>query len=453
MKAHRRLNGMLLMTLIWLACGLSSVCAQQNLEVNLSKCLQMALDNDSRVKLAMMEQQKLQAGKSETIGSGMPQISASGQFQDFLKLPTQLIPGEFFGQEPGSLIPVQFGTNYNMSGGINVSQLIYSQSYLTAIQISNRLLAQNDLDVERNRQNVIYDVTQLYLVSLLTKAQLNYMSENLGKIDTLSALAQSHYENGFLKKIDVDRIKVSRINLLSEIQNLSIMLTQQLNMIKFFAGINLQDSLVLTESIHDLNALMPVTLNTDNHIDLQLLDNQKRLAVLQMRMVRAECLPSLGFFGNFSYNSQQNEFGKLFSDSKGWLGTSLIGVSLNVPIFSGMTKYYKLSQARIQSNQIGLMRDYSKNLIDTQVKNAADKLSSATQQSIAQQENVKLASEVYAVIYDQYKQGFAPLTDLLNASTALITAQSGEIQAMAQMKLAELELCKATGSLSSIVNK
>ncbi len=450
MMKNRKLFGMLLISVLLLI-NIPQLCAQQRIELTLSKCLQMAVDNDSRIRVALMENEKVRAGKMETIGNGLPQISASGQFQDYLKLPTQLLPGEFFGQPAGSLIPVQFGTNYNMSGGIQVSQLIYSQSYLTAIQISNRLLAKNELDVEKNKQNVIFDVAQLYLVSLLTESQLKYMNDNLGKIDSLAALAQSHYDNGYLKKVDVDRIKVSRINLLSEIQNLSIMMDQQLNMIKYFAGIKLQDSLVLTESINDLASLMPASLTTDNHIDLQLLDNQKQLAILQMRMVRSECMPSLVFFGDFSYNSQQNEFGKLFSESESWLGTSVIGLSLKVPIFSGMSKYYKLSQARVQKNQISLMRDYSKTLIDTQVKSAVDKLTSARQQSQAQNENVKLASEVYNVIYEQYKQGFAPLTDLLNASTALITAQSGEIQAIAQMKIAELELCKATASLSTML--
>lgn len=425
---------------------------QQKVELSLKKCLQMAVDYDQRVKIANMEQNKLKSKKIETIGNGLPQISASGQLQDFIKLPTQLIPGEFFGR-PGELIPVQFGTNYNMSGGLNVSQLIYSQSYITAIQISKRLLEQNELDIEKNKQNVIYDVAQLYLLALVTDKQIQYMKENLLKIDTLAGLSKIHFDNGYLKKVDIDRINVNRINMVTEIQNLSVMLDQQLNMLKYFTGISLEDNLVLNESIFNLEVFIPDNLNTDNHIDLKMIDKQKELSQLQIGMVRTECMPTLSAFGSFSYNSQQNEFNKLFNDGKSWLGTSVIGLSLNVPIFAGMTKYYKLNQSKVQYKQLSLIRDYSKKLIDTQVKNAVEKLENAKKVAEAQDANVTLAGDVYNVIYDQYKQGVASLTDLLNAGTSLISAQSGHAQAIVQMKLAELELFKATGNLTSVLNK
>ena len=451
MKRNKNFFGILIIIFL-LFTGVTELKAQQKIEIGLIKCLQMAVDYDQRVKIANMEQSKLKSKKIETIGNGLPQISGTGQFQDFIKLPTQLIPGEFFGR-PGELIPVQFGTNYNMSGGINVSQLVYSQTFIVSIQIAKRLLEQNELDIEKNKQNVIFDVGQLYLMALLTEKQIQYMKENLLKIDTLAGLSQVHFDNGFLKKVDVDRIKVNRINMMTEIQNLRVMLTQQHNMIKYFTGINLQDSLVLNESIFNLEVFIPENLNTENHIDLKMLDKQKQLSALQTNIVRTECMPTLSAFGSFSYNSQQNDFGKLFSESKGWLGTSVIGLSLNVPIFAGMTKYYKLNQSKIQYKQLSLMRDYSKKLIDTQVKNAIDKLNNCKQVAESQEANVTLAGDVYNVIYSQYKQGVASLTDLLNAGSSLISAQSGHAQAIVQMKLAELELFKATGNLTNILNK
>jgi outer membrane protein TolC len=424
--------------------------AQKVVQLDLKQCITMALDNDQRVKISELEQQRLKYQRNQSIGMGVPQISASGSFQDFLKLPTQLIPGEFFGQ-PGTLIPVQFGTNYNMSGGIQVSQLIYNQSFLVSLQIGKRMLEANQLDMEKNKQAVVSDVSQLYYLALLTKMQVNYMDENLGKLDSLAIITKVHFDKGFIKKTDYDRLNVNRTNLQSEINNLAIMFSQQLSMLKYFAGLNPEDSLTLTESIFTERPFTAPGLDLENHISLRMLDKQKDMLSLQMSLTRAQCLPSLGAFGDFSYNNQQNDFDKLFNDKEGWLGTSVIGLSLNVPIFSGMQKYYQLKQTKVQLRELSLTRDESKKLIGIDVQNATRKLQGYKASAESQKANVDLAGEVYKVVSDQYRQGITPLTDLLSAESSLIAAQSGYAQAIVQVRLAEIELYKASGNLLNII--
>ena len=427
-----------------------AVRGQQLVQMDLKTCLQRAVENGQQVKIAAMEQERLKAARNEAIGNGTPQISAYGNFQDYLKLPTQILPGEILGM-PGQLIPVQFGTNYNMTGGVQISQLVYNQTYLTSLGIARKMIEQGSLDLERNKQNVIFDVAQIYLMTLLVEKQRDYLHQNLLKLDTLVDLTQIHVDNGYLKKVDLDRIKVNQINLQTEISNVDMMITQQKNMIKYFTGLKLSDSLVLTESVFAIPGFMPDTLSLANHIELRMLDNQKELALMQMRMVRSECLPTLAVFGDFSYATQQNEFSYMFNDKGDWYNTSVVGISLKIPIFQGMTKYYKLSQARVQYKEISLIRDYTQTLIETQISNAASKLRSARQVALTQQTNVKLAGEVHEVIYQQYRQGIAPLTDLLSAESSLLTAQSSYAQAVVQMKIAELELNKTTGNLITIM--
>ena len=439
---------MFCMILLLLVSGIQKATAQNITQLNLKKCLEMALNNDQRMKLATMEQTKARYQRNQTVGAGLPQVSASGTFQNYLKLPTQLIPGEFFGS-PGELIPIQFGTNYNMSGGIQVSQLVYNQSYLVSMQLSRKMMEQKNLDLEKTSQDVIYDVAQLYYYTMLTNLQIEYMKGNLQKIDTLAALTKVHYDNGFIKKVDLDRINVSEINLQTEISNLRMMYNQQLNMIKYFIGLNSADSVVLTGSILDINLSVSENQNVENHITLRILDNQKQLMHDQLRMAKSQYYPSLSFFGDFSYNNQQNDAEKLFKGKDNWLGTSVVGLSLNVPVFSGFQRYFNVKQAKIQYDELSVTRDYSKKLIETQIQNANDKLTNSRKVAASQQMNVKLAAEVYSVVNVQFAQGIIPLTDVLSAETSLITAQSTYVQALVQMKLAELDLNKSTGNLTN----
>jgi outer membrane protein len=172
---------------------------------------------------------------------------------------------------------------------------------------------------------------------------------------------------------------------------------------------------------------------------------------LQMDLAHSQNIPYLSAFGDFSYNSQQNEFGKLFNERKGWLGTSVVGLSLNVPIFSGGQRYYQLKQYKVQSQELNLNRDYTKKLIETDTRNALLKVRSLEQTAESQDKNVALAADVYNVLFDQYSQGFTSLTDLLSAESAKISAQSAYAQTLVQLRIAELDLFKSNGNLLDII--
>jgi outer membrane protein len=424
--------------------------AQKTIEMNLKQCLELALQNDQRVKLSEMEQERLKYQIRQTAGVGLPQVSGTGSFQNFLKLPTQLIPGEFFG-EPGTLIPVQFGTNYNMSGGIQVSQLIYNQSFLVSLEISKRLTEQGNLEIEKSRQNTVYDIAQLYYMALLTNQQIKFLAEMLEKMDTLTSITQVQLEKQLIKQVDFDRVNVNRNNLKTELSNLKLMLVQQLNMLKYFTGCSAGDSIVPTTRVFDKWLMKIPALNAENHLSIREIDQQKKLLGLQMDLVHSQSLPYLAAFGDFSYNSQQNEFGKLFSDRKGWLGTSVIGLSLNVPLFSGGQRYYQSNQYKVQFLELNMSREYAKKLIETSTNNALLKVQSLEQSAESQDKNVTLADDVYKVYFYQYSQGYASLTDLLSAESAKISAQSTYAQTLVQLRLAELELLKSNGNLLDIL--
>jgi outer membrane protein TolC len=229
------------------------------------------------------------------------------------------------------------------------------------------------------------------------------------------------------------------------------MLAQQINMLKYFTGISPDDSLVLITALADDNMLIPNTSYTDNQLILREIDQQKKLLNLQIDLAHSQNLPYLSAFGDFSYNSQQNDFGKLFSDKKGWLGTSVIGLSLNVPIFSGGQRYYQMKQYQVQSLQMDLNRDFAAKQIETSIRNANLKVKNLEQTIVTQQKNVTLADEVYNVIFDQYRQGYASLTDLLSAGSARITAQSAHAQSLVQLRIAWLDLLKANGNIMDII--
>jgi outer membrane protein TolC len=84
------------------------------LQLSLKQAQDYAISNNKMVLAAKSDVLASKAAVWETISAALPQVNASGSFTDNLKLMTTLIPGEFFGQ-PGELIPVTFGTQFNSS--------------------------------------------------------------------------------------------------------------------------------------------------------------------------------------------------------------------------------------------------------------------------------------------------------------------------------------------------
>ena len=84
----------------------------------LQQCIDYAMQNSSSVQNSILDQQIAHRKVQEYLGSGLPQISGNGSVQDFIQIPTSLIPGQFFGDPSGTYIPLQFGTRYTATGTI-----------------------------------------------------------------------------------------------------------------------------------------------------------------------------------------------------------------------------------------------------------------------------------------------------------------------------------------------
>lgn len=102
----------------------------------LADCINYTYQHQDSVLNAALDVKSAGYRVKETIGQGLPQVNATGSFQDYLKIPTSLLPGEFFGA-PGTFIPVKFGVKYQSNVGANLSQLLFDGNYLVGLQSRN----------------------------------------------------------------------------------------------------------------------------------------------------------------------------------------------------------------------------------------------------------------------------------------------------------------------------
>ena len=194
------------------------------------------------------------------------------------------------------------------------------------------------------------------------------------------------------------------------------------------------------------------SLDYANRTEIKLLDNQDKLLSLQRKAYVSEYYPTLSLTGNYTYSSQSNGFDFLSPNSTAiGFGSSAVGLTLRVPIFNGFLTRSKIRQADVEIRKAREDRKESTNSLNLAYENAKIQLSNNMNTIKAQRKNAQLAEEIYRSTQNNYNNGLASLTDLLETENSLTEAQNSYTQALLNYKIAEIQLIKSNGNIKSLV--
>jgi outer membrane protein len=420
--------------------------------LSLQQAIGYALEHNEDVQKASYDELSAKYLVNEAKSSGLPQVNGFGNFNMYPAIPVQVIPNVFEGK-PNEMIPVQFGTKYNASAGVQLSQLLFNQSYFVGLKAAKSSEDLYRLRKSMTEEEVIYNVSSSYFQILQTKQQFEIINANLARLEQLGKILQLQYENDLARKVDVNRIRVNRTNLETQLQTLTSALDQQMNVLKFFMGMPLEEGIALTDATIVLDAGATAFNSSKDLVkgqtQLQVLGKQTELTNLQMQNIKAGYYPTLSAVGTYQYNAMRREF-NFFDTDMPWFNTAIVGLQLNIPIFDGMRKHSQIKQTEYTLKSLEAdRRKLTKNL-EVALENSVSQLQNSQAAIAAQERNVALAQEVYDTTNDLYKEGISPLTDLLEAEVSLREAKTNLNNEMLKYQLAQLSYLKATGELNTL---
>lgn len=440
-------------TVIMLFVYMSSVSAQyEDYQMGLNELVEHARFSSTSVIQAGLDREKADHMVAEVRSSALPQINAEGQLQYFPNLPTQLLPGEIVGM-PGTQIPVQFGTEYTMSGTIRATQVLYNQELMTGLMAARSTRELYDLLKVQSEEEAIYETAVAYYQALSIKSQIEVLEHNLVTLEELEGILEVQYENDLVLKTDFSRVQLSRSSLSTQLTSLKNLYDQQVNYIKLLSGLPLESELKLKvdQDVEDLQ-FTPYQLNAENLIEINLLNKQTALQELNKKSIAAGYAPSLALFGQQGWQAQRNEFN--FTDSgQPWFQQTVIGLQLQVPIFDGLKKHHQIQQNKIELEQLNNQKSFVQEQLRMQYQNASETLLNTYQVVQDQKRNKELALEVYDQSKDLYKEQLASLTDLLDSERVYREAQRSYYNEVINFRIAELKLLKSAGYINTISNK
>jgi len=444
---YRILTGLLLFSILLIASV--SVSAQESgkaVSLNIQQAVEFALKNHVDVKNAELEVGIAKARMNELVGAGLPQVNGSADINKFIEIPTQFIPGEFFDEKPGTFIPVKFGQNYSASAGISASQLLFDGTYLVGLKASKVYSELSKKDLQRTKIDVAVNVTKAYYLVLVANERLKQLASDLERLGKVKSDTKALYDNGFVEKIDYDRIELN-FNLLESAKNQAERLTaNSYKLLNFQMGMDINTTVELTENINDLNLLTPVleneTVDLNNRIEYSALQTQYELTGLDVRRYKSYRLPSLVLFGNLSANASRDEFTIFETDYK-WYPTSIVGASLKLPLFGGLKINQQVRQAKLTRMKVENTINSVEQGIQLEFKSAITNLNNNIDRLSTQAKNRDLAREIARVSKIKYDQGVGSNLEVIDAESSLREAETNYYTALLETIMTKIELDKA----------
>ncbi len=420
----------------------------EEFKFSLQQCIDYALSHQSSYLNAQIDEEISKRKVQEILGLSMPQISASGGLNDFIEIPTSLLPGEVFGAPAGTYIPVKFGTQYSANGGLEVGQLIADGQYFVAIQATKALKEFTSKSTQRTKIETITTVTKAYYNALIADKRIELLNSNVDRISKLASDSKIMYDNGFIEQLDLDRINITFTNLKTEQDKISKLVNLSKYLLMYQMGMDVNSTLTLTDTLKPMNfeSVLTVSFNPQDRIEMQLLNTAESLYKLDAKRYKVAYFPSIYAFGSYSYQAQSNEF-NLFGSGQKWYPTGIVGLKISVPIFDGLQKTRKIQQVNLNLQKNSNDQLNLTNGLTLQYMNAKTQLQNATQSLQSQDDNMKLAERVYNTTKSKYEQGVGSNTDLLNAQSALKESQTNYLSALYDAMIAQTDYLNATGQI------
>lgn len=413
--------------------------------VSLEEALAFGEQNNRNIKKASMEIRKAYKDQWSTIAIGLPQISANADYQNFIELPTSLIPAQFFGGNEGEFAEVQFGTPQTMTAGLTLQQLIFDGSYIVGLEASKIFLKISENIFEKTLLEVRKNIVQTYSSVLLARENIDFLEKNINNLEKNLLELNQLYENGFEEEESVEQIRLTLSGVKTQLRYVNNIERITLDMLKLLMGFPIKSPLILSDNLEKLtndslfNFKVPQNLSLDNNIDIKIAENNLLSETLLYRYERSKGLPRLSAFlnGNYTGNSESFTFTQ---QGQKWFGAALLGINLQIPVFSSLRRSALSQKAKIAMLQAENDLTETQERILIEVKAAENDYKLAVENYFTNKENLELATRIEKKNQLKYFEGVTSSFELREAQLQLYSAQNNYIKSIQEVIQKKLSL-------------
>ena len=461
-----------------LAAPLDSASKDTPTVLTLDQALQIALSENSSVKLADKEIERVGYARKGTYASLYPQVEGSGAFQRTIKKQVMYMDGDgldfssmigeslqaylapLYAQHPGLTPPattpgggsddsssndggIAVGRWNTWSLGVSANMPLVNAQLWQSLKISDQDV---ELAVEKARSSRLETVTQVkqawFAVLLAKQAFEVYRSVYENALENLTQI-EKKYKSQRASELDLTRARTTLANAIPNVYDAENAIMISLWQLKAVMGISLDENIDVAGSLMDYADHMLYDLSESASLDLSGNSTMRQLALQAEQLaasVKAQqyaSLPSLALGFSYSMNAMANDF--KFNQYQ-WSPYSYVGLSLNIPIFAGGKRSNAVKQAQVQATQLDIQRVNTERQLKISIRQNLNTMETAMKTYSSAQSAVESAEKAYAIASKSYDVGRSTLTDLNDAQLALTQARLGVCQAVYNFVVAKASL-------------
>ncbi len=426
--------------------------------LTLEQALQIAVSENASVKVADMEVERSGYERRGTYASLFPQVSGTANYQRTIKKQVMYMDFDMGGMggdsdtgsesgasnsSPAAGDGFEVGRWNTWSAGVSASMPLVNAQLWESLKISAQSV---ELAVEKARSSrleTVNQVKQAYFACLLAKEVFEvYKSVYENALENMNQ-TQRKYNAQRASELDLARAKTTLANAIPNVYDAESSVVLSLWQLKAVMGVNLDENIDVAGTLGDYADTMLYDINRSESLSLENNSTLRQLAIQAeqlastVRMQQYAYLPSLALSFSYSMNAMTNDFN--FSEYR-WSPYSYVGISLQIPIFSGGKRHSDVRQARLQSAELAVQRENTERQLRISVRQYLNQMETAMKSCGSARSALESAQKAYDIASRSYNVGRSTLTDLNDAQLALTQARLTVSQAVYNFVTAKANL-------------
>jgi outer membrane protein TolC len=417
---------------------------------SMEEAVDYAIKNHASVKNALVGMQDAELQIKEIKYAGMPQINGQFAFTYNAIVPTSVLPANTFNpQAPeGEITKVRFGVPWGGQAGVGINQLIFDATWLVGLRAADTYRKMAAQEMEKSKVDIAENVKKAYYSVLVAEQRALIFDLNIERLDTAIMQTEQYFKQGFVEKIDIDRLNVQRNNLVTEKQKINNLIQLTYQLLKFQMWYPIEQKLSLRDKLNIdtvklLRSVVVDDVNPSNRIEFSQIETSRKLTSLNIERIQKGIFPSVAFNGSLGAGHGN----PVFNPFERWFPSSALTLAVRIPIYDSGVRKVQVERQRLNLIKLDNGVEMLKESFRLQNEQAKTNLKNGFESLDVQSRNMDLAQEVLKVSKIKYLQGVGSNLEVVNAESDLKQAQNNYFSALYDVLIAKVDLDKAQGKL------
>ncbi len=418
-----------------------------NQYLTLKQCIDYALQHQPALNQSVINQSIAKITNAINLSGWYPQVNISANATHYIQLPSTFVPDTT--NPSGGPVKTKTGVTNTVIPELSVTQAIFSPGLLYYSKVAPIYVKQAQLITDSTKINIVSSVSLAFYNLLLTLEQIKVLREDTVLFSQNLRDAYHQYLGGIVDETDYEQANITLNNSKAQLRQASENIIPQYATLKLLMGYPYQNQFNVSfdtlEMKQDIAFDTTQQLQFENRIEFKQLQTSKDLQRQLTDYYRRSFLPTLSAFYTYNYELESNSYSNLYANA---YPNSLVGLSLNLPVFTGFSRVKGIERSKLQEHILDWSLADLKLQINSEYTTAMANYRSNLYNMQVLQENVTMAKRVYYVVTLQYKQGLVAYLNVVTAESNLIGSEISYINALFQVLSSKINLQKAMGIIS-----